>query len=307
MREASVRITGYFSAAVAAFMVAGCGGGTASSESSGFSPQALFASVKPQAAALSIMAYGSPAWAADQLIGFGEAQFPQFFYSQYFNGDVYEFPFVYRYYNSSGDYLGVVVDGGTAFPQYGVYIMGKSWGQTPQYVGQLTDFVAPQSTGLDTGIYTGPVVDPYVGTWKYCYSPLDGRQGFTVVLTKINDTQLSVTRSRYLYPTVDCSGPPSTVLSTDAPYTITFGSTVKTAGWTMDRYVSPGGTKRVMLIAGGGMYFDGYLGTDASGYPTVPGLGPYVRQQTSVGTSSAETSGVTSPVSRPSITVGDGS
>jgi hypothetical protein len=238
----------------------------------------MFASAIPQAAAQSFSIYGSPAWAADQLISFGEAQFPQFFYSQYFNEDVYQPPFVYRYYSSSGDYLGVVVDGGTAFPQYGVYIMGKSWGQSPQYVGQLTDFVAPQTTPLDTGIYSGPVADPYVGTWKYCYSPGNNQQGFTVVFTRISDTQLSVTRSRYLYPTFGCSGPPSEFLGASTPYTITFGSTVKTAGWTMDRYMDNYGSKRAMLIAGGGMYFDAYEGTDASGYPTIPGRGPYIRQ-----------------------------
>jgi hypothetical protein len=296
-----VRITGYFSAAVAAVLVAGCGGGGSDTS----------ASPAPAAATQSTTVYGSPGYEAQQLIAFGQTYYAQLFPNDlYNNGNQYSPPFVYRYY-STGNYLGVVVDGGSAYPLYGVYVMGKSFGQQPQYVGQLTSFVQPAISAQDTSVSMGAVLDSYVGTWTYCDNPTMAREGFTVILTKINDTQLSASRSRYLYPTVDCSGPPSQTLSSNNMSTLTFGNTVMNAGWAMNQYVATGvfqgypfTDKSAMVIAGGGLYFDAYENRDANGYPTKPGDGPYIRQTPAVGWSPPNTSGVTFPEPQPSISVG---
>lgn len=73
--------------------------------------------------------------ATEQLLDFGQT-----FYSQYFPGArataVFE-QYRYRYYPETDCYLGV--DQNTA----GVHVMGCSFGTSPAYVGQLTQFILP--------------------------------------------------------------------------------------------------------------------------------------------------------------------
>lgn len=86
----------------------------------------------------------APTVAAEQLMNFGETTFKTYFPehqpTQTFG------PFRFRAY-SSKVLLGVVV---SADPQYtlnGVYVMGGPFGNQPQYVGQLTQFITPTEPG----------------------------------------------------------------------------------------------------------------------------------------------------------------
>ncbi len=86
----------------------------------------------------------APTVAAEQLMNYGEtaykSYFPEHQPTQTFG------PFRYRAY-SSKVLLGVVV---SADPQYilnGVYVMGGPFGNQPQYVGQLTQYLTPTEPG----------------------------------------------------------------------------------------------------------------------------------------------------------------
>jgi hypothetical protein len=65
-------------------------------------------------------------------------------------------PFAYRYYPSTGIYLGVVVAADAQYQMNGVYVMGGAFGSSPVYVGPLTAFVNPvdlSASGTDNGCY----------------------------------------------------------------------------------------------------------------------------------------------------------
>lgn len=86
----------------------------------------------------------APEEAALQLMDFGETAFPQFFPSRQPTQTLA--PFVYRHYPQTGAYLGVVVMPGVSYEMLGVYVMGGPFGDAPQYVGPLAQFVSPQAT-----------------------------------------------------------------------------------------------------------------------------------------------------------------
>lgn len=72
--------------------------------------------------------------AAEALLNFGEAQFPQYFPSRRWTQSLP--PYLYRYYPETGIYLGVA-DGK-------VYVLGGEFGmQSPTFVGALADFIQP--------------------------------------------------------------------------------------------------------------------------------------------------------------------
>lgn len=83
-----------------------------------------------------------PVDVANQLLDFGQRQFPKLFpgapATQFL--DVW----IYRFYASTGIYLGVRRD--SADPG-GVYVLGGEFGTAPQRVGTLTDFITPVATG----------------------------------------------------------------------------------------------------------------------------------------------------------------
>lgn len=80
--------------------------------------------------------------AADQLLDFGERSYPNLFpvrATTQASG-----PFLYRHYPATGLYLGVAVQSDSAYVLGGVYVLGGAWGDTPTFVGRLTDFITPR-------------------------------------------------------------------------------------------------------------------------------------------------------------------
>lgn len=85
-----------------------------------------------------------PADRARQLLDFGQRVYPQYFPGQPATQSLP--PFLYRYYASTGVYLGVVVQSDANYVLDGVYVMGGPFGAQPVYVGKLTDFIALSTT-----------------------------------------------------------------------------------------------------------------------------------------------------------------
>jgi len=85
----------------------------------------------------------NPSDAISQLFAFALKNFPQYFP----DSEVLQRsdPFDYSYYASTAVYLGVAHNAGTSgpFAEGGVYVMGGPFGNSPTYVGQLTQFIAP--------------------------------------------------------------------------------------------------------------------------------------------------------------------
>lgn len=142
-------------AAVAlALSLSACGGGapaesaaTASAGSgagSGPARQALRGAQAQPAAAV------APEQAAQQLMDFAESRFPELFPGH--RATQSAAPFAFRHYPASGTYLGVVTAPGSAYALNGVYVMGGAFGNAPQYVGQLTDFITPTDPAAPLGL-----------------------------------------------------------------------------------------------------------------------------------------------------------
>lgn len=123
-------------AACFATLTVGCGGGD---DSAPMAPQAQ----RSQALAVRAAAV-SPVIAADQLMNYGEATYPALFPGR--QPTLSFGPFRYRAY-SSGILLGVVVSADPAYQLNGVYVMGGPYGQSPLYVGKVTDFITPTEPG----------------------------------------------------------------------------------------------------------------------------------------------------------------
>jgi hypothetical protein len=88
-----------------------------------------------------------PLAAAEQLMNFGESQFPQ-----YFPGHPVTLnfgPFRYRLY-ANGVLLGVAVGADPKYTQNGVYVLGGPFGghdQPPLFVGTLSQYITPTDPG----------------------------------------------------------------------------------------------------------------------------------------------------------------
>jgi hypothetical protein len=81
----------------------------------------------------------TPQEGARQLMDFGENVYPRYFPG---HETTQSFPpFAFRYYPSTGVYLGVVVTSGTQYPLGGVYVMGGAFGSAPLQVGQQNAFI----------------------------------------------------------------------------------------------------------------------------------------------------------------------
>jgi hypothetical protein len=132
IRTPTLTLTALFAA-----LIAGCGGGE--DPAAGVAPQAQ------RSEALAVRAAAvSPTIAADQLMNFGEATYPTLFPGR--QPTLTSGPFRYRSY-STGILLGVVVGTDPTYQLNGVYVMGGPYGQSPLYVGKLTDFITPTEPG----------------------------------------------------------------------------------------------------------------------------------------------------------------
>jgi hypothetical protein len=128
--------------ALAAILIAGCGGG--SPEPEVFSAQAMRAA-QPAVAATSV----TSAQAAELLMNMAEST-----YSFLFPGHKTTLtagPFAYRYYPETGMYLGMVIASSGGYNLNGVYLVGNGFGTlaNPRYMGLVTEFVA---VTIDPGI-----------------------------------------------------------------------------------------------------------------------------------------------------------
>lgn len=162
----------HFLAIAVAAMIAGCGGGTDSSQSTAAMPQAATSALHAPAGA---MATVSPESAANQLMDFAETRFHQFF-PEHQVTLTSEPPFLYRHY-SNGANLGVVVTQNPFFTLGGVYTLGGPLGALT-YQGQLDAFITPVDTGGGGG-----------GTGNGCY-----------------DLGLAETRGTHIVETFEYSG-----------------------------------------------------------------------------------------------------
>lgn len=127
-----------------ALALAACGGGQpdeASAAPGAGALQAIQAQRVAQAVQAAPAAAVAPEQAAQQLMDFAESRFPEFFPGHPATQSAA--PFAFRHYPATGTYLGVVTAAGSAYAANGVYVMGGSFGDAPQYVGQLTDFITP--------------------------------------------------------------------------------------------------------------------------------------------------------------------
>ena len=132
-----IRTTSPILAACFVALLAGCGGGADTADQPAAQAQRSQAlAVRAEAVSRTI--------AADQLMDFGEATYPTLFPG---HQPTLSFgAFRYRAYNS-GILLGVVVSADPAYQLDGVYVMGGDFGDTPLYVGKVTDFIVPQEPG----------------------------------------------------------------------------------------------------------------------------------------------------------------
>ncbi len=126
----------------------GCGGGSETSPA--VKPAASFEAslaglhgtkTKLSAAAAAV----DPGEAARQFMDFAEARFSNHFPIHATTGSLP--PLAYRYYPSTGTYLGVVVTAGMGYDVGGVYVLGGAFGSAPLYAGLLTDFIDPVDPG----------------------------------------------------------------------------------------------------------------------------------------------------------------
>jgi hypothetical protein len=134
-------------AALAVVGLAGCGGGQADVPARS-GPQAAIATSRAQALAVSAGSL-SASDAANQLMDFAESAYRQYFPTA--EPTQSSAPFLYRYYPSTGVYLGVALSSDGGYSPGGVYVMGGPFGNTPAPVGPLTSFTTPVCSPAPTG------------------------------------------------------------------------------------------------------------------------------------------------------------
>jgi hypothetical protein len=212
---------------------------------------------------------------AHVLIDFGESRFPQFF--PIHAPDRYAPPFVYRVYGDANGhltYLGVVIDGETPFTLDGVFVLGGSFGNAPQFVGPLSAFVSPLP---DTQQNTTPApVDAYVGTWRNCDSSFLGIFSLRelVTFTKVNDKELLVESLSTRHDGSFCQGAGDGEHERHVFATWFFQGQANNGGTPMDKFIlvnsqdSVGAEKIAVAISNGVFNMGRSTEKDADGYPT---------------------------------------
>lgn len=140
-----------WTAAAIAALICGCGGGDRQPAESETSTRmgTQISELRSRLSAGRQAAPGntSPEQAIDQLFDFAQQS-----YATLFPGhppSVSSAPYRFRYYPETGIYLGVVISDGPTLKVNGVYAMGGAFGNTPQYLGQLTDFILPTKPDPD--------------------------------------------------------------------------------------------------------------------------------------------------------------
>jgi hypothetical protein len=110
---------------------------------------------------------------SDQLLDFGEQRFPQYFPGP---GVTVAFQqYLYRFYPTTGVYLGVDQNTG------GVYVMGGPFGAAPAFQGALTNFITPRgATSVNVGNAWHNLLT-VTASWQTYWTAPDGRKwAFTV-------------------------------------------------------------------------------------------------------------------------------
>ena len=79
--------------------------------------------------------------AATQLLDHGEQEYPELFPGP--SPDRSSGPFVYRFYPTTGLYLGVAIQSDARYELNGVYVMGGAYGNEPRHVGRLDRYIVP--------------------------------------------------------------------------------------------------------------------------------------------------------------------
>jgi hypothetical protein len=225
---------------------------------------------------------------AHVLMDFGESRFPQFF--PIHPPDRYAPPFLYRVYADAKGrltYLGVVIDGATPFTLDGVYVLGGSFGNAPQFVGPLSAFVAPLS---DTQQNTTPApVDAYVGTWRNCDSSFLGMFSLRelVTFTKVNDKELLIESLSTRHDGNFCQGAGDGEHERHVIATWFFQGQANNGGTLMDKFIlvnsqdSVGAEKIAVALSNDVFNIARFIDKDADGYPTALDTvfpRPYLRQ-----------------------------
>lgn len=80
---------------------------------------------------------------AERLLTFGKNVYPELFPA--LSASAQAGPFRYRHDTVTGIHLGVVTEADASWPLNGVYVMGGAFGESPQYVGAMTDFIADRT------------------------------------------------------------------------------------------------------------------------------------------------------------------
>ena len=149
-----------------ALVLAGCGGGDASSSRSAGTQATPGATVQALRLRAQALAEVAPSEAARQLLDHAESAFALYFPSRQGTRDAA--PFLYRHYPETGVYLGVVVQAAAGYELLGVYVMGGPFGDQPQYVGPLARYITPVPpddgpgpTGTSNGCTDVRDFDPY--------------------------------------------------------------------------------------------------------------------------------------------------
>ncbi|HSW09085.1 hypothetical protein [Aquabacterium sp.] len=134
-------MTKQWAALAVAALVVGCGGGDSTEATTSNAARAMRAlAVSAPSAVASAVA---PAVAAELLLNFAEAHADLEVYFPGHQATQDAGPFKYRYYPSTGIYLGVVVSADPTYLLNHVYVLGGVFGDVPIDVGPLTNYVTP--------------------------------------------------------------------------------------------------------------------------------------------------------------------
>ena len=175
--------------ALIAALLAACGGGA---ESGDTAPAPAAAADTAEAAADALAATAArrsalaaapaglvivdPQAATEQLLDFAEATFPAYFPGHAATQTLA--PFLFRHYPATGVYVGVALDDGP-YSRGGVYVMGGAFGQAPQHVGTLTDFVSPDVPGARIALPAGDKLQVTQATHTTLRVNIDRLKGYT--------------------------------------------------------------------------------------------------------------------------------
>jgi hypothetical protein len=112
---------------------------------------------------------------SNELLDFGEQRFPQYFPGHGTTGTFQQY--LYRFYPTTGVYLGVDQNTG------GVYVMGGPFGAAPTFEGALTDFITPRGANLVNVGNAWHNLLTVTASWQTNWTTPDGRKWVFTVST----------------------------------------------------------------------------------------------------------------------------